>query len=226
MRTSVQVLATSCWWSVALLCFASGAQAVEQAEVISPEAEELVHQLDANDLYTRQLAFIRLEVLREPGTAPAIRQYTQSRNADTRAFSLRALAAVDRAEAIPILKEHLQTDRVARVRIAALLALEPLNDPSTLPLLIGVLRDRHPHVRMAAIDVLSRIDHPDARKAIHQRWRRERNRDVRRVLEEAVERVDHPRQAKADRASSWSGLGVPSEQPAAQPAAEQKSNGY
>src|SRR3990167_4929549 len=38
----------------------------------SPQAAELLGQLSSEDAYTRQLAFLKLEALREPATAPAI----------------------------------------------------------------------------------------------------------------------------------------------------------
>ncbi len=156
---------------------------------VSEEAQQAILLLDAKDLYTRQLAFLRLEALREPDTVPVIREYIDSRDPDTRAFSLRALAAVGRADAVPVLLDRIQHDHEPRVRLAAILAVEPLHDPRALPVLIRALKDRHHHVRMAAVDVVSRIDAPEAREAILIRSKKEWNHDVRRVLKDAVKRV-------------------------------------
>ncbi len=168
---------------------ASAGWAAEPA--ISPEAQALIAKLDAKDVYERQKTFLRLEALREPATAAAIRERIQSRDAHTREFSVRALAAVEGAHAIPTLVERLTKDRVVNVRLAALLALEPLRqyDSSLTLVFIRALRDRDPDIRMAAVDVVSRIDHPIAREAVLTRWRQERHRDVRRVLEDAMKRI-------------------------------------
>jgi len=171
---------------------ASVAWAQEQRTSLSPEAQELIKQLETKDTYTRQRSFMRLEALREPATAPIIHQYVKSRNADTRAFSARALAAIEGAQAVPTLRELARRDRSPRVRLAAVLALEPLQDPQVLPILIEKLRDRSPEVRMAAVDAVSRVDDVKARESILLRWRRERHRDVRRVLREAVDRLGGP----------------------------------
>lgn len=163
--------------------------AQEDAGAISPEATRLLKQLDAKDAYTRQFAFIQLESLREAATAPIVRRYLDDRNPDTRAFSIRALAAIEGVAAVPTLLERLKREGNPRVRVAVVLALEPLQDPAILPAFIGKMRDRNREVRMALVDAVSRVDRPEARQAIRLRWRRERDRDVRRVLEEAMTRV-------------------------------------
>lgn len=163
--------------------------AQEEAPTLSPEAARLVKQLDAQDPYTRQLAFLRLEALREPATAPIVRRSLESRDPDTRAFGVRALAAIEGQAAVAVLLERLVRDRHPRVRVSTLLALEPLQDPAILPIFIKKLRDRNREVRMAAVDAVSRVDQPEAREAIRRRWKRERDRDVRRVLEEAMKRM-------------------------------------
>lgn len=163
--------------------------AQENPGALSPEAARLLTQLDAKDAYTRQSAFIALEALREPATAPIVRRYLDNRDPDTRAFSIRALAAIEGVAAVPTLLERLKRERHPRVRVAAVLALEPLQDPAILPAFIGKLRDRNREVRMALVDAVSRVNRPEAREAIRLRWRRERDRDVRRVLEEAMKRV-------------------------------------
>lgn len=156
----------------------------------SPEASRLITQLDADDPYIRQEAFMELEMLRESATAPVVRRYLDSSNAETRAFSVRALAAIEGVKAVPTLVERLKRDRSPRVRVSALLALEPLQDPTILPVLIDRLRDRDRNVRMAAADAVSRVKQPQAREAIQKRWHRERDRDVRRVLEKALARLE------------------------------------
>ena len=154
-----------------------------------PKASRLLTQLETKDPYTRQFAFLELEALREPATAPMIRRYLDNRDPDTRAFSIRALAAIEGPAAVPTLLERLKRERHPRVRVAAVLALEPLQDPAILPAFIAKLRDRNKEVRMALVDAVSRVDSQEARAAIRLRWRRERDRDVRRVLEDAMKRV-------------------------------------
>jgi HEAT repeat protein len=160
-------------------------------EGISPEAQPYVKQLDAKDAYVRQEAFLHLEALREPATAPVVRQYLTSKDLETRVFAVRAVAAIEGAKAVPTVLERLHKRERPAVRVAAVLALEPLQkqDPSVAPALIAALRDRSPQVRMAAVDVVSRIKQPEAKAAILTRWRRERHRDVRRVLELAMKRI-------------------------------------
>ena len=166
--------------------------AQEAADVISPEAQRLIKLLDADDVYLRRTTFLQLEALREPATAPVIRDHLKSRNAKTRAFSVRALAAVEGPKAVATLIERLKSDRNAYVRLETVLALEPLREPDpsvVTPALIGALRDRNPEVRMAAVDAVSRVGEPEAKAAILMRWKRERDRDVRRVLEAAMKRL-------------------------------------
>jgi len=166
-----------------------GAQ--DQSGPISSEAQELIRLLDAEDLSVRQEAFLRLEALREPATASVVRAHLASRDPNTRAFSVRAIAAIEGPSAVPTLLKSLKRDRHAFVRLESLLALEPLweQEPTIGAAFIAALRDRHAQVRMAAVDAVSRIDEPEAHAAIRTRWRRERHRDVRRVLEEAMKRL-------------------------------------
>ena len=183
------------FWVGLLACLmATGPRgsAQEQSVPISPEAQEQIKQLDAKDAYVRQKAFLELEALREPATAAIVRRYLDNKDPETRALSVRALAAVEGAAAIPTLVDRMKNDRHPSVRLAAVLALEPLKDPSVTPAFIERLRDRSPQVRMAAVDVVSRLDDPPARAAIRLRRRREHNRDVQRVLQEAMERVGKP----------------------------------
>lgn len=168
----------------------------ESAETVPPSdrAIEALRLLDSEDLYQRQLGFLRLEALREPGTADAIRRYLDHRDPETRAYSLRALAAIEGAQSVPLLLGIVQTDPDPAVRRAALLGLEPLqpSSPDILPMLIRALKDRSSEVRMAAADIVSRVDEPQAREAILKRYRRERRQDVRRVLDMAMKRLDNP----------------------------------
>ncbi len=154
----------------------------------APEIQQLLHQLDASDSYTRQLAFLQLEATRDPAAVPVVRDHLKSRNAEIRALSVRALAAIEGAKSVPTLTSYLR-DRSPRVRLETILALEPLRDPSVTPLLIERLRDHSPEVRIAAVDVVSRLRDPQAQQAILTRWKLERHRDVRRVLEDAVKRL-------------------------------------
>ena len=77
-------------------------------------------------------------------------------------------------------------------QLGARLGLEPLAraNPEILPAFIAALRDRKPEVRMTAVDIVSRIDDPRARKAILLRNKRERDRNVRRVLSLAMTRLN------------------------------------
>ena len=173
----------------ALLVAAMGSGAAEERAALSAEAQALITQLDAHDPSSRQAAFLRLEALREPATSSVIRSHLSGKDAETRAYSARALAAVDGVVAIPLLLDRLQHDRSPQVRVAALLALEPIQDAPAIPVLITALRDRSPDVRMAAVDIVSRIQTPQAREAVLAMRRRERNRDVQRVLDDAVKRL-------------------------------------
>jgi len=180
--------------AAAVLLAAGAARAQSPApsdsQPLSAEARAVLPLLDAADSYDRQTGFMQLEALREPATVPVVRRYLDSKSADTRAFSLRALAAIDGVNAVPTLIERLKRDRSPRVRVAAVLGLETLEDPRVLPALIDRLKDRNAEVRMAAVDSVSRFEQPAAKAAILKRAGRERDRDVRRVLEQAVVRVN------------------------------------
>lgn len=185
-----------CLVTVALGLAAPSARGEEQARrgPPSPRAEELIAQLASDDAYEQQVAFVRLEALREPATLTALTPYLAHRDPDTRSYAVRALGAIGGIAEIPALLEILRTDRHPRVRRAALLALEPIQqaDPAILPAFLKALRDRKPEVRITAADIVSRVDDPRARDAIRTRYQRERDRDVRRVLTEAIKRVGSP----------------------------------
>ena len=157
----------------------------------SPKAVEAMRLLDSDDAYQRQLGFLRLEALRELSTVETIAKYLTSRNSETRAYSLRAVAAIQGAAAVPTLLRTLKTEKDSRVRRAALLGLEPLqqSDPAILPAFIKALRDPKTDVRITAVDIVSRIDSPLAREAIRSRNKREHRRDVQRVLAMAMKRL-------------------------------------
>ena len=177
--------------SAALWLSMSVSQAAEQAEPLSPKAVEALQLMESHDPYQRQLGFLRLEALREPAALDAVKRYLHHNDPEMRAYAVRALAAIQGAPAVPALLQYLQQDKRGRVRRAALLALEPFQptDPALLPAFIKALRDRDTEVRIAATDVVSRIDDPRAREAILIRMKRERRTDVRRVLGVAVKRV-------------------------------------
>jgi ribosome-associated translation inhibitor RaiA len=183
---------------VALACLLTLAPSAagEEAQVSSPSpnAVEALQLVESKDPYQQQLGFLRLEALRETGTAPLIRNYLTHREPEMRAYALRALAAIEGPASVPTLLNALKTDNDALVRRAALLGLEPLHatHPEVLPAFIKALRDRKTDVRMAAVDVVSRIDDPRAREAILLRNKRERRRDVRRVLSLAMQRLGRP----------------------------------
>lgn len=165
----------------------------EDGPGLEPAGLEAIRPLlDDRDDYQRSLGFLRLEALRDPATIPLIRGYLASADAQTRAYAVRALAAVEGAAAAPMLLQVLGADRSHAVRRAALLGLEPLHrsHPDILPAFIKALRDRKTDVRMTAVDVVSRIDDPQAKEAIRRRAARERRRDVQRVLKDAMKRLE------------------------------------
>ena len=185
------------WWVLVMLVVAHPAlEAEETAQTApqpSPQAVAALRLLEAADPYQRELGFLRLEALREPATARLIQHYVHSRDPETRAHSLRALAAIQGPESIPLLTQQLSQDKHPQVRRAALLGMEPFAGahPELLPIFIKSLRDRNTEVRMAAVDIVSRIDDPRAREAILIRNRRERRKDVRRVLKLAMRRLGY-----------------------------------
>ncbi len=172
-----------------LVVLVSVAHGAETPADLSPEARDALRLIQSNEPYQRQTGFLQLEALRQPETAQAVRPYLDSKDPDMRAWTVRALAAVERQQAIPMLVDRLQNDPHETVRLAALLALEPFDNPAVAPALLRALHDRHPHVRMAAVDAVSRLNGPRAKEAIVIRWRRERNRDVRRVIYLAMKRI-------------------------------------
>jgi HEAT repeat protein len=161
------------------------------ASPLSAKAEAALQLTRSDDAYQQQLGFLRLEALREPASVPYLQAAAADRHPDIRAYGLRALASVQAGEALPTLIDRAQHDLHPRVRRAAILGLETLAGlrPEVLPVLITALEDRASEVRMAAVDAVSRIDHPEARAALLLRQRRERRRDVRRVLALAMQRL-------------------------------------
>lgn len=170
----------------------------EDPGLTNPLAKEAVALLESDDPYQRQLGFLRLEALRDPGTLDAVRRYLDAKDPERRAEAVRALAAIQGAQAVPQLLETLRADTHPQVRRAALLGLEPLAGvtPDVLPAFLAALRDRKPEVRMTAVDIVSRIDDPRARAAVRERNRREQDRNVRRVLSLAMNRLDSERLSK------------------------------
>ncbi len=192
-----QHLVRRCSVAIAVVIAAVGAlltpgqaHAEQPGEPVDPMAQAL-QLVQSDDPFQRQLGFLRLEAMRSPSSAETIRRYLEDRNEDTRAFSVRALAAVQGSAAIPTLLQKLNTDKSPTVRRAVLLGLEPLHskDPDVFSAMIGALRDRSPEVRMSAVDIVSRINDPRARDAIFERKKRERRRDVQRVLNLAMKRL-------------------------------------
>lgn len=170
---------------------AISAVSAEDAATPSPRALEALQLAASEDPYQRQTGFLRLEALREPATVALIRPYADDRDGRTRAYCLRALAAIQGAAAVPLLLERLRTEQDPLVRRAALLGLEPWQraNPEVLPAFIKALKDRNTAVRMTAVDLVSRVDDPRARAAILLRYKREHRRDVQRVLKAALRRL-------------------------------------
>ena len=157
----------------------------------SPHAVEAIQWLSSTDPYQRQMAFLHLEALREPATIETVTTYLDNPDPQMRAYSVRALAAIQGVPAAPRLLEVLKHDRHPDVRRAVLLGLEPLQagDPAILPAFLTALTDRDTEVRMTAVDIVSRINEPRAREAFLLRNKREHNRNVRRVLALAMKRL-------------------------------------
>ena len=78
---------------------------------LNARATEALRLLNSADPYQRRLGFLRLEALRDPSTVSAIQPYVTSRDPELRASGLRALAAIQGVEAIPLLLHALKTDR-------------------------------------------------------------------------------------------------------------------
>ena len=180
--------------SVCLVAAMTRVCAEDQPQLASPPSQKAIDAmrlLESDDAYQRELGFLRLEALREPSTVETIAKYLTSRNLETRAYSVRAVAAIQGAAAVPTLLRALASDKDSSVRRAALLGLEPLQqtDAAILPAFIKALRDPRTDVRITAVDIVSRIDSPLAREAIRTRNKRERRHDVRRVLGMAMKRL-------------------------------------
>ena len=171
-------------WLTVLLGGSSAALASDAQPPPSPKAVEAIQLLDAAELYDRQMGFLRLEALREPATLDVVKRYLDDRMPEVRAYSLRAIAAIEGVGSIPLMLERLRRDPEPVVRRAALLGLEPLQTqhPEILPAFIAALKDRSTEVRITAVDIVHRIDDPRAREAIASRHQRERRKDVRRLL--------------------------------------------
>lgn len=166
-------------------------QAQQPPQALSAHAAEALDLLESSDPYKQEVGFLRLEALREQASVPLILPYASHKDPELRAGAVRALAAIEGAEAVALLIDRIAHDPHPRVRRAAMLGIEPFLDsnPKILPLLIEKLRDRDATVRMTAIDVVSRSSDPAAREAILQRNKREGRRDVRRVLDLAMKRL-------------------------------------
>jgi len=154
--------------------------------------QDVFEQIESEDSYQRQLGFLRLEALRDPATLPRIEPYLKHEQAEYRAYSLRAIAAIQAGKAVPLLLERLANDPDPLVRQAALLGAEPFMEgsPEILTAAIGAMQDKDTQVRMVAVDIVSRSDKPDAQQAIRTRLKRESRPDVLRVLEAAIQRID------------------------------------
>lgn len=161
------------------------------AAALSPKAVEALELVSSDDSYKQELGFLRLEALREPASVPLILPYISNKDADLRAESIRALAAIQGVESVPKLLDRIQHDNNSRVRRAAMLGAEPFvgSDPRILPVMIAMLTDHDKTVSMAAVDIVSRSPDPSARAAIQFRYKREGRHDVRRVLDLAMKRM-------------------------------------
>ena len=192
-RYGMTARSVACGISLGLVVVASGLGAEEpkSAPAFSGKAAAAIQQLESDDAYQRQLGFLRLEALRETATLDVIRQYLESPDEEIRAYSLRAVAAIEGVASVPLLLETLKTDKHPRVRRAALLGVEPFgaSDPDVLPACLVALRDREAEVRITAVDIVSRMDDPRARDAIHARFKREHDPNVRHALKLARRRL-------------------------------------
>ena len=184
------------WLTAVLLLAGTTVSAVCRADEPAPpsldsRAEEAIRGLTSEDAYVRQRSFLQLEALRNPASVDSIRPFVDNKDEDMRAWSLRALVAIQGAAVIPLLRERAQSDKEPSVRRAALLGLEPLAaaDPTLVQFFVDRLSERSPEVRMTAVDIVSRIQDPVARSAVRERAKHEGNRDVRKVLAAALQRI-------------------------------------
>src|SRR3989338_5332594 len=87
------------WAAAVWLLLAPWVRGEEPASTApSPQAVAAFQLVESKDPYQQQLGFLRLEALREIGTAPLIRRYLTHREPEMRAYTLRALAAIERSE--------------------------------------------------------------------------------------------------------------------------------
>lgn len=174
-----------------LLAPALTIHAQEQAEGVSQQAQQALNRLESEDVFERQVAFLKLESLRERAVLPVLRIYLSHSDESTRAYALRAVAAIEGFESVPMLKAAYETDRHPDVRRAAIMGLEPHYeaDNSILDVAIRAMTDSDTSVRMTAVDAVSRMESPQAREALRERLKNESRLDVLRVLKMARERL-------------------------------------
>ena len=179
MRGRVWVMGALC----AGLCVGPGGVFAE--ETLSERGAAAATLLESTDRHEQQLGFLRLEALREPAALPVVQRYAEHKDPELRAYGLRATAAIGGAASVPWLLERYNAERHPAVRRAILQALEPYQaaSPDILPTYLRALRARSPEIRMAAVDIISRVDDQRARDGLRERMERERHRDVRRVLD-------------------------------------------
>ena len=180
------------WVSLTVVLGVPSARGEDRSSAAPADREaEAIRLIESTDAYQRQLGFLRLEAFRDPATLDVVKRHLADRDPDMRSYSLRALAAIGGPASAPTLLEALRHDKHPTVRRAALLGLEPLqqSNPDILPAFIAALRDKSTEVRITAVDIVSRVDHPRAKEAILKRNKREYNRNVRRALSLAMKRL-------------------------------------
>jgi HEAT repeat protein len=166
--------------------------ALAQTQALSPRAQEAVQLLQSGNSDERRLALMRIEALREPAAGDAVVAYLRDEDDGVRAYAYRAWVGLYGQQAIPDLLKAYPQEKAPRVRRAILFALEPYRavDAQIAELYYAGLTDRNTETRIAAVDLVSRIDEPRAREAIRRRAKKEWRRDVRRTLKLALARIE------------------------------------
>ena len=155
------------WMLVAALLLGGAPVCAEEAAV-SPEVDRALRLLIASDVFSKKAGLLELEALREPSTDSAVQSFLHDPNPELRAQALTTTRAIEGQAAIPLLTGLLAGDASELVRRQAAVELQELRDPSTIPALLGALRDRRVSVRVAAVEALGAMHDRAVTAAIMQ----------------------------------------------------------
>ena len=180
---------------VAVVVSAACGVSAEDA-AISPEVNQALRLLMANDVFSKQAGLLKLEALRDPSTMSAVRPFLDDSNPLLRAQALTAARAIQGKSAIPLLVDRLARDRHADVRRQAANELHELADPSTVPPLVSALEDRQVVVRVAAVEALGVMHDRSVTPAIIRQLR-SRDAELRRSCADALGGLRDPQAREA-----------------------------